>query len=390
MRLIIGILFALIVGASPSPIVAATVYSHVVVTAGAVDTTGGTGAPDGDYIQIDGDNGWAEFGFPVKTTSDIRKVYVYEAPAATIAQRPWIQIQYMNGATILRTAWQRVDGSTPAGNLSTYIGDEPFDRVRFTKLSGDPLKIDAVWLVDGPVESAPDPIVPTPTTTNTSDTQTGQPAPDTATERTSSYPRLVKLADDGNPDTQHDTAVYAIDPDDGRRRPFFNETIYFSWFTDFSRVEVLTPEAIAAIPLGASMWMHHGTWLVKIQSTNDVYAVSRGGVLHRLDSETTAAALYGSGWAGRVRDLAPTDWPHYSLGELVDPNVYPDDTFVRDASLVTWHIRNGMRRQVPHNDLVYHGVQDAHVLPSASAADLSPYLIGALYARVDDFGWFDF
>ena len=78
---------------------------------------------------------------------------------------------------------------------------------------------------------------------------------------TSEYPRLIKLVSDGDPTTQYDTAVYAVDSDDGKRRPFFNETIYFSWFTDFSRVEELTLTEMAAIPLGASMPMHHGTWL---------------------------------------------------------------------------------------------------------------------------------
>ncbi|OGL82963.1 hypothetical protein A3B32_00710 [Candidatus Uhrbacteria bacterium RIFCSPLOWO2_01_FULL_53_9] len=373
-----------------APALAATVYSHVVVSSNASIASGGTSAPDDAYAEVTQDNGYLEFGFPVTTTSDIRKVYVYEDPDPVLANRPWIKIEFMNVASVVRTSWQRVDGTTPAGNLSTYIGDDPFDRVRFTKLSGDPLRMDSVWLVDGPVETSPDPIVPSPMPEDTSDTHTGQPAPDTETEHTSSYPRLVKLEDDGDPNTQHDTAVYAVDPDDGKRRPFFNETIYFSWFTDFSRVEILTPETMAAIPLGKPMWMHHGTWLVKVQSTNDVHAVERGGVLRRLDSETTAAALYGSNWAMRVRDLSPTDWPHYSQGEVVDPNVYPDDTIVRDASLVTWHVRNGVRRQIPHDDLAYHGVQEAHVLSSTNANDLSPYLIGAMYDRLDNFGWFDY
>lgn len=378
-----------------APAFAATpVYSHVVVSSNASIATGGTGAPDGVYAEVVADNGYVEFGFPQTSTYDIRKVYIYENPNSILANRPWIKIEFMNLATIVRTSWQRVDGSTPAGNLSTYTGSEPFDRVRFTKLSGDPLRIDAVWLeaADAEEDAAPTPSpIPTPSTSENDGGST------TETIVQSAFPRLVKLPDDGDPNTQHDTAVYAVDSDDGKRRPFFNETIYFSWFTDFNRVEVISAEEMAAMPLGKPMWMHQGTWLVKVQSTNDVYAVERGGVLRKLPNETTAGVYYGAHWNERVRDISPTDWPHYTVGEDVTL-VHPSDMIIRDGNFVVWHMRNGMRRQIPDADVAFHGVQQQHIVDygailgynTESRIMLDVYPIGAMYSRTDDFGWWDF
>lgn len=398
---LVGLVFA-------APAFAATpVYSHVVVSSNASIATGGTGAPDGVYAEVVADNGYVEFGFPQTSTYDIRKVYIYENPNSVLANRPWIKIEFMNLATVVRTSWQRVDGSTPTGNLSTYIGDEPFDRVRFTKLSGDPLRIDSVWLEAADVEEAPEPI-PTPTPEPESEASNENAAPPTTSETSSgnsttestvnsAFPRLVKLPDDGDPSTQYDTAVYAIDSDDGKRRPFFNETIYFSWFTDFSRVEVISAQEMATLPLGKPMWMHQGTWLVKVQSTNDVYAVERGGVLRRIPSELAAAYFYGPDWRERVRDISPTDWPHYTVGADVS-EVHANDSIIRDVNLVVWHMRNGMRRQIPETNLAFHGIQQEHIVDygailgynTESRIMLDVYPIGAMYSRTDDFGWWDF
>lgn len=215
-------------------------------------------------------------------------------------------------------------------------------------------------------------------------------------ERHSTYPQLVKLEDDGDTETTHDTAVYAID-NEGYRRPFTNETVYFSWFTDFSQVTTLSPSSMATVPLGAPMPMHQGTWLVKIQSANDVYAVEEGGVLRRIPDEATAETYYGPDWADRVRDLPPTDWPRYTVGEDLGL-VHPDDMMIRDDNLIVWHVRNSVKRQIPEADLTYHGVQDVHIVPyntisplDTSAEDLlDTYVTGLLYDRSDDFNWYNF
>ena len=269
--------------------------------------------------------------------------------------------------------------------------------------------VDSVWIdiaADEPVDSTPadatpvdlpdepdavddDPVVINETIEETSHSETST--------RHSTYPVLVKLESDGDPSTQYDTAVYAID-DQGKRRPFSGESTYFSWFEDFDEVVELSPSAMAAYSLGATMPMHHGTWLVKIQSVNDVYAVERGGVLRRIPDEATAELFYGADWADRVRDISPTDWPRYTLGDDLSSSAHPDEFVVRDDNLVVWHVRDGVRRQVPETDLAVHGIQSAHIVSYnafetfTDAADnlLESYSTGAIYAGTDDFDWYNF
>ncbi len=92
----------------------------------------------------------------------------------------------------------------------------------------------------------------------------------------------------------------------GERHPFPNETIYFSWFSDFESVKTVDDSVLAEIDLGPSVRVRPGTWLVKIASTPSVYAVEPGGILRFVPSEATAKLLYGENWNRRIIDVDPT------------------------------------------------------------------------------------
>ena len=350
-----------------------------------VDTQEAIGEPDGVAMQIINQGDSAILGFPSETTERLHKAVIYDDPAPDIVDRPWIKIEFMNVATVVQETLQRID-STQTDNLTGPSNLDPYDRVRFTLISGDPLLIDAIWYESDEetvedvevVEPEPEPDPePEPVVID---------EPDTSLSITSVTPRLVKLFNDGDPATQYDTTVYVID-NEGKRRPFSHEVIYFSWFTDFSLVEEISLEEMSSITVGAPMPMHYGTWLIKIQSMNDVYAVSQTNMLHLIPDEATAIDLYGEDWSTRVRDVFPTDWPHYVVGEPITDS-YPEDTLIRDGNLVTWILRDGQRYWVPEDDLEYHGIQVEHRIYKPFL-DLSDYAIGDLYGREDDVGWFN-
>ena len=52
---------------------------------------------------------------------------------------------------------------------------------------------------------------------------------------------LVKLQDDGHPETQYDSTVYYIGTD-GRRHAFPNQNVYFTWFPNYDRVRIIGPQ----------------------------------------------------------------------------------------------------------------------------------------------------
>ncbi len=108
------------------------------------------------------------------------------------------------------------------------------------------------------------------------------------------------------------TAVYYVYG--GRRYAFPNERVFFSWYTDFSNVSTISSGQLATIPLSGNVTYRPGRRLVKITTDPKVYAVSTGGVLRWITSETVANALYGGAWASFVDDVPDTFFTNYRIG----------------------------------------------------------------------------
>jgi len=112
------------------------------------------------------------------------------------------------------------------------------------------------------------------------------------------------------------SAVYYCGRDNGRY-VFQNEDAYFSWYTDFSSVQLISTEEMATIPLKGVVTYRPGVYLVKMPSVPKVYAVARNGTLRGIPSPAVAASLYGSKWSTFVKDLPETFFPRYTVGEDV-------------------------------------------------------------------------
>lgn len=134
---------------------------------------------------------------------------------------------------------------------------------------------------------------------------------------------------------------------DGKRHAFPNEPIYFSWYTNFEGIKVITSGEMASITLGKNVVVRPGTNLIKIQSDPKVYAVEPYGILRHVQSESDAVKLYGADWAKRVIDLNVAFFPDYTIREAIqyNPTVYPAGTVYKNlgnsASIYLW--RNGKR-----------------------------------------------
>ncbi len=388
----------------PSAGSALSVYSNVAVSSGVTNPGNLTGAVDGAYASFNSTSAWVEPGFAQTSNGDVSIQYVVDA-TDVYSMTVW----FMNGASIEQTSLVSILGIAPNGvETIENINNVTFDRIRIfpeAPLFG----IDAVWIdvvnedaVDDTVEDVADTVTHENELVNevdadALDNSSSNDVFDVEVEHHSTFPRLIKLEDDGNPDTHHDTAVYAVD-NEGKRRPFSGEMSYFSWFEGFDDVEELDATELSSFPLGHTMPVHHGTWLVKVQSANDVYAVERGSVLRRIPDEATAQLFYGDDWATRVRDIPPTDWPRYTVGDELSQTQHPNEFMARDDNLVVWHVRDGVRRQVPEIDLALHGIQEEHIvhynafetLEDTVEDLLDSYDIDSLYNRTDDFGWYDF
>ncbi len=116
------------------------------------------------------------------------------------------------------------------------------------------------------------------------------------------------------------STVYYVDAS-GNRKPFLDAQTFFTYAESFDDVILVTDDSLANYPIGTPMLAKAGTVLVKIQSMNQVYAVTDvNGVqtLRWITSETIAQSLLGAYWADYVIDIPPTAWPHFTVGEPID------------------------------------------------------------------------
>ncbi len=134
---------------------------------------------------------------------------------------------------------------------------------------------------------------------------------------------------------------------DGKRYVFPNEKTYFTWYNDFSTVKTITDAELAAIQIGANVTVRPGTNLVKITTDPKTYAVTKGGVLHWIESEALAKQLYGDNWAQRIIDVPDGFFVNYSIGSSVSTPVHPDGQLITYAGdPAVYVVQNGVKRMV--------------------------------------------
>jgi hypothetical protein len=105
---------------------------------------------------------------------------------------------------------------------------------------------------------------------------------------------------------------------DGKRYAFPNESVFFTWYGDFSSVMTVSDTELASYQLAGNVTYRPGSRLVKIQTDPKVYAVSRYGILRWVNSEYMAALLYGQNWNTNVDDIPDTFFTNYLVGPSTD------------------------------------------------------------------------
>lgn len=173
---------------------------------------------------------------------------------------------------------------------------------------------------------------------------------------------LIKLPDDGNKETTHDQTVYYFGSD-GKRHAFPMFKVYDSWFVNFYNVKVVSMDTMSQIPLGMSMLVRPGTYLVKSPSIPRVYVVTPGGVLRPLKSEAAAVKHFGKNWASRVVDLPDAFFSAYTVNssEYGEFSVVPDGVVV-EANGVRWYVESGDLYPFGSNGFADNGFQDKFVV----------------------------
>ncbi|MFC1598567.1 hypothetical protein ACFL2U_00950 [Patescibacteria group bacterium] len=176
--------------------------------------------------------------------------------------------------------------------------------------------------------------------------------------------QLVKLA--------NMNAVYFIDQDN-RRHAFPNEATYMSWFTDFSGVETISAGTMAAIPLGSNVIMRPGTYLIKVVSDPNVYAVEPYGVIRRIKTENIAENLFGLNWASKVVDIDVSFFINYVVGSPIDGFVHPEGSVIQyTGQTENYYIENDYKRVIPPTTFSEDLFQENFVIKNISTSIAYP------------------
>lgn len=137
---------------------------------------------------------------------------------------------------------------------------------------------------------------------------------------------------------EHYDTVYVVDAL-GRRHPFVNQQIFFSWEPSFEVVKTVTDATLQTLTISTPALPRSGVVLVKVQSSPLVYAVTTDDdgttVLQVVPGETAAKALYGDDWSDYVIDLPPTTFAYFSMGSDLTGTEQLDRSMMKKRAALT-------------------------------------------------------
>lgn len=113
------------------------------------------------------------------------------------------------------------------------------------------------------------------------------------------------------------SAVYYMGAD-GFRYVFPNDKTYFTWYSDFSSVKMLSDADLAKIQMGGNVTYKPGVKMIKINTDPKTYAISAGGTLRHVTSEAVAIALYGGTWNKMIDDVPDGFFSNYTVGSAIE------------------------------------------------------------------------
>jgi hypothetical protein len=101
------------------------------------------------------------------------------------------------------------------------------------------------------------------------------------------------------------------------RHAFPNSKVYFTWYPDFSQVQLISLNQLATIPLGKNVTYKPGVRMVKFTTLAKVYVVAEGGILRWVTNESIATLLYGITWNKNIDDISDAFYGNYTIGTAV-------------------------------------------------------------------------
>jgi len=153
-----------------------------------------------------------------------------------------------------------------------------------------------------------------------------KPIKDEVTGMTVELDGLVKY--DGYP------TIYRIEADN-QRHPFLDASSFFSWYPDFSQVQLISENTLLSYPLGHPVYYQPGS-VLKLPDSPKVYQVSEPNILRWIPTEELFRKLGYS--FNQIHDLPEAFISHYTIGDPLEDQtkVLGLSTERRSNNMVWW------------------------------------------------------
>lgn len=127
---------------------------------------------------------------------------------------------------------------------------------------------------------------------------------------------------------------------EGKRVVFPDEQTYKSWYGDFSAVKYIPRNILESYPLsGRNATIRPGTYLVKVQSSPQVWTVAFPNVLFWFDQgESQVKSIFGETWQDRLVDIPEYYFTNYNQGPELGRLLYPAGTLLHIADSQQWYL----------------------------------------------------
>jgi len=119
--------------------------------------------------------------------------------------------------------------------------------------------------------------------------------------------------------------------DDNKRHAFPNESVYFSWYSNFDAVEELSATSVSRIALGRNVTYKPGSVLVQFTSSSSIYAVSKGAILRKYLNTSLVRDDWGSDWSAYLVSVPQTYFGNYTVGSVIDSSSDYDRNTARNS-----------------------------------------------------------
>lgn len=164
-------------------------------------------------------------------------------------------------------------------------------------------------------------------------------------------------------------AVYYVSG--GKKYLFVNRATFGTWRADFSGLKVVSQADFDSVNLGGNVTARPGVNLVKFDNSDNVYAVTPGAVLVKVEA-AAKTALYGSAAPIVIQSSFEANYTK-SADVLTATSKYPNGTLIKSGT-ATYLVLDGKLSMLTGDAYTANGLKSAY---EHTVADISGYTAGS-------------